>query len=340
MTMKRLGRALPAAVMALCLILGQAGVFAADIDVGAGKARAETVQTGGRKLKPRSELKAEKPDKPEETGKPEEAEKSDRPEKPDKPDKPQNPGKSDKKPEKPDSHLSTTIDDANIPVDWATGEGDFPARFVELENQIRSGQSSAKIAYLTFDDGPYALTDQYLATLAQYNVRATFFVIGKPAQTARYQAIAQDGHALGNHTYSHGIFTGLYSSPASFIQQVDLLESYLYGITGIRTNFVRFPGGSPTAGGYKPEIVQLLRERGYGYVDWSAYSGDGFSAPLDAETAYQTVIRTVGNQQIAVVLMHDYSAATAEALPRIIETLRAKGYLLLPLTYESCMINK
>lgn len=338
MTAKRGWKVLPVA-MALCLTLGQAGVFAADVDAGAGKARASSSETSGRKLKPKSEATAEKAEAPEKLDETETDEKPEKPEKPEKTEKPEKPEKPEKT-EKPEIDLTAPIDDTKIPLDWATGEGNFPARFIELENQIRSGQSSAKIAYLTFDDGPYAITDQYLATLAQYNVRSTFFVIGKPTQVARYQAIAQSGHAFGNHTYSHGIFTGLYASPASFIQQVDLLENYLYDITGIRTNFARFPGGSPTAKGYKPAIVQLLRERGYGYVDWTAYSGDGFSAPLDAETAYQTVIRTVGDQQIAVVLMHDYSPATAAALPRIIETLRAKGYLLLPLTYESCMISK
>ncbi|MBE6032865.1 MAG: hypothetical protein E7224_06695, partial [Clostridiales bacterium] len=97
-----------------------------------------------------------------------------------------------------------------------------------LEDKILAGESDVKIAYLTFDDGPYKQTEQYLAILDQYDIKATFFVIGRPDRADYYRLIRDKGHTIANHTYSHGIRKGLYDSPQSFIGQVNKLEDLLY----------------------------------------------------------------------------------------------------------------
>ena len=149
-----------------------------------------------------------------------------------------------------------------------------------LEDKINRGESGVKIAYLTFDDGPYDLTYSVLDLLRANDIRATFFVIGKDGVEDRYKRIVDEGHTLANHTYYHNIGSGLYDSADSFIYQVKKLEDYLYNITGYRTGIVRFPGGSPTAGKYKDEIVNRLHEMGYNYVDWTSETGDGSSKKL------------------------------------------------------------
>ena len=138
-----------------------------------------------------------------------------------------------------------------------------------LEDKINKGESSVKIAYLTFDDGPYDLTYQVLDLLKSNDIRATFFVLGKDDTQEQYKRIVSEGHTLANHTYYHNIGSGLYDSADSFISQVKKLEDYLYNITGYRTSIVRFPGGSPTAGKYKDEIVDRLHEMGYNCITYA-----------------------------------------------------------------------
>ena len=99
-----------------------------------------------------------------------------------------------------------------------------------LEDQVASGKSNYKIAYLTFDDGPYYLTYDFLNTLDKYDILATFFTIGLDKEVCYddqtktcsniYQDIASKGHTMANHTYSHAIFYGLYNSSDTFIDNV------------------------------------------------------------------------------------------------------------------------
>lgn len=86
-------------------------------------------------------------------------------------------------------------------------------------------------------------------------------------------------------------------------------------------------------------VVAALAADGLGYVDWNCYTGDGLPGVLTTEKAYQNAVSSVGEQKIVVMLMHDYSAATLEALPDIIDTLKAKGYMMMPLFRESVMIR-
>lgn len=218
----------------------------------------------------------------------------------------------------------------------------------ELEHKIINGESNYKIAYLTFDDGPYYLTDKYLEILKQYNIKATFFTIGSGKETCydkrsascmeTYKRIVDDGHTIANHTYSHGIFYGLYGSTNSFIEQVKKQENLIKQKTGITTNIVRFPGGSSTAGKLKNSIIEELRKNNYGWVDWSAQDGDG--GTLNSTTQAWNIFTNSINDNIEVVLFHDYSNITLEILPEAIEYLQNNNYILLPLFYDSVAINK
>ena len=217
-----------------------------------------------------------------------------------------------------------------------------------FENKVANKEVNYKIAYLTFDDGPYNLTHKFLEVLEKYNVRATFFTIGLDKEKCYdnrsiscqevYSKIAKHGHTMANHTYSHSIFNGLYSSTNSFIDNVKKQEQLIKNKTGITTNIVRFPGGSYSSGSLKQDIIKNLRNIGYGWVDWTASNGDGGYIP-DANTAMNNLKNTI-NEDIEVILFHDYSYLTLEILPQIIEYLQSKNYILLPLFYESKMVNK
>lgn len=219
---------------------------------------------------------------------------------------------------------------------------------LELENKIIKKETDYKIAYLTFDDGPYYSTNDFLKVLKENDVKATFFTIGLNKERcydnqlkechSLYKKIVLDGHTIANHTYSHLIFNGLYSSSTSFINQVVKQEEFIKEKTGVITNIVRFPGGSSTAGNLKNDIIKGLREKKYGWVDWSAQDGDGGYLP-NKDVAWNNFTNSI-NQNIEVVLFHDYNKITLSILPDAIKYLKDNNYILLPLFYESNMINK
>lgn len=84
---------------------------------------------------------------------------------------------------------------------------------LQADKNKTDGEMAGKKVYLTFDDGPSENTDQILEILDQYDVKATFFVIGKEdkASKKRYQKIYESGHTLGMHSYSHS-YSGIYKS--------------------------------------------------------------------------------------------------------------------------------
>ena len=123
----------------------------------------------------------------------------------------------------------------------------------------------------------------------------------------------------------------------TFIYQVKKLEDYLYDITGYRTSIVRFPGGSPTAGKYKDEIVNRLHEMGYNYVDWTSETGDGSSKKLAEKDTWSWYQDTTRDKNIIVLLMHDYNYSTFNNLQRIIDDLKSRGFIFLPLHNKSVM---
>ena len=227
----------------------------------------------------------------------------------------------------------------NIDLELENKYNEYYDNISLLEKKINDGKTDVKIAYLTFDDGPYDLTSQVLDKLKENNIRATFFVLGKNGYDETYRRIVREGHTLGNHTYYHNIGKGLYNSADGFMDQVNKLENYLFDLTGYRTTLVRFPGGSDTAGELKEPIVNKLHEKGYNYVEWTCETGDGSSKKLSQKDTYSWFIDTLGNQKIMVLLMHDYNHSTFNDLQRIIDYLKNNNYIFLPLNNKSVMVN-
>lgn len=104
----------------------------------------------------------------------------------------------------------------NIEKNTTKLKEDYYKDIKKLEDEIISGKSNKKIAYLTFDDGPYYKTYQFLDVLDKYNVNATFFTIGlgkekcldnrKEDCRKLYNEIVKRGNTIANHTYSHLIW--------------------------------------------------------------------------------------------------------------------------------------
>lgn len=201
---------------------------------------------------------------------------------------------------------------------------------IEDEDIVES-QENLKVAYLTFDDGPsLKVTPAILDILKEYNIKATFFVVGSQAEKhpELLLRIVEEGHLISNHSYSHN-YKYIYSSIENFLSDIKMTEDILKGVLGdnFDPTIIRFPGGS--FGKNKAKARNAAVQHGYKYIDWNVLNGDaeGVSIPVSKQLA--RIKETLRNQKSAVVLMHDNDAkqTTVEALPKIIEYIGSQGYV-------------
>lgn len=210
-----------------------------------------------------------------------------------------------------------------------------------LEEMVENGETELKIAYLTFDDGPYEITDRYLDVLEDYGILATFFERWRDWDyyESIFRRVAASGHTIGNHSYTHDIHGSLYQSVDSFMEDILRNREFIQEHLGITTHVLRFPGGSGASGSLKQGIIEELRKERYAYVNWNSATLDGMYE-LSAAEYRDNVLDKTGGRKFLVVLMHDYSKNTLTALPEIIEGLQDQGYVFLPLFYESLAVNR
>lgn len=193
-----------------------------------------------------------------------------------------------------------------------------------------------KVAYLTFDDGPSNVTPRVLDTLKRHQVKATFFVIGNttPQGIALYKRIVSEGHAIGNHSFSHN-YREIYKSVSAFQRDIDKLNKLLEQTIQYRPDILRFPGGSNNTVSYRAggryimnKITSDITERGYQYFDWNVNSTDASPGKRTKADIVASVKKQAANHGQIIVLLHDGPGrwSTAEALPEIISYLKSRGY--------------
>ncbi len=178
-----------------------------------------------------------------------------------------------------------------------------------------SGISEKAIA-LTFDDGPSDYTEELLDGLALYEARATFFVIGSNAE--KYPEIVkrahEEGHLIGNHTYSHIDF---YKSTLTEIEEnIQKGSAVIEQITGEKPLFLRAPYGNVN-------FLQLKQLNCF-FVHWSASTLDWFREEEDY--IYKRIMKKAQDGEI--ILMHDTREVTVKAVLRAIPELQEQGYEL------------
>lgn len=210
-----------------------------------------------------------------------------------------------------------------------------------LQNNFQS--DGKKIAFLTFDDGPSTtVTPQVLDILKSNDVKATFFLVGsnieRNGQSKSLVArILQDGHAIGNHTYTHDLkilYPGNKVDPNKYMEEVTETNNAISGVIGqdFKTRATRMPGGYMSRVYYKDPNLSafnaVLKENNMYSIDWNAYDGDAEGKRKNAEELLQEVKNSVGNKEKVVLLMHDTygKEETAKALPEIIKYLKDQGY--------------
>ena len=205
-------------------------------------------------------------------------------------------------------------------------------------SESNAGQETIHKVYLTFDDGPSIYTNEILDILDQYDVKATFFVVGKDGSDAEeaLQRIVEDGHTLGMHSYSHK-YKELYESLDSFTEDFTQIRDYIYQATGVESVYYRFPGGSSNTVSNMDmhEFIDYLDSQGVEYFDWNVSSGDGGSRNLSIDTLLENCTEDIDTRDTSIILLHDSAEkpATVEALPDIIENILARpDTVILPIT--------
>jgi peptidoglycan/xylan/chitin deacetylase (PgdA/CDA1 family) len=194
---------------------------------------------------------------------------------------------------------------------------------------------TTKTAYLTFDDGPSAYTEQLLAVLNEHDVSGIFFVMGNQIKTTAnadeiLQRIIHQGHFIGLHTMTHDMDT-LYkneNSAQTFIDEMLQLRAELHRRVGWETNLCRAPYGKK--GQFTPAHHQAVADNGLYCIDWHLSSRD-WEKQTAAEIVDQVTIelKQHQNDQELVVLLHEYQR-TVDALPQIIALLKEHGYAFAP----------
>lgn len=189
-----------------------------------------------------------------------------------------------------------------------------------------SYKKTEKIVYLTFDDGPSDLTLEVLDILKREDVKGTFFVVGKEAETRPeiINRIDEEGHTIGNHSYNHR-YEELYGHFQEFWGQIKRTEEIIRLITGERPQLVRAPGG--TAGHFDEVYFQLMKQGGYHVFDWNVDSGDSRYRGVPAKDIVKGATTKVSGNEV-IVLLHDGNghAESIKALPDIISHYKKQGY--------------
>jgi peptidoglycan/xylan/chitin deacetylase (PgdA/CDA1 family) len=176
---------------------------------------------------------------------------------------------------------------------------------------------------LTFDDGPWVSTPAVLKALAAECVKAVFFPIGKHATyyPEILRQVAAAGHTIGSHTWSH--------QDLSRIKNIDEAKAEIEkGVSAVKwaledqgqeAPFFRFP-----ALRHPPELVTYMGERNIAIFSTDM---DSFDFKMrKPEQVIKSVMDKLAKHSKGIVLMHDFQHATSEAVPQLLEQLKAGGY--------------
>lgn len=164
---------------------------------------------------------------------------------------------------------------------------------------------------LTFDDGPDTSSSEVLKVLHKHKASATFFCIGR--QIEAHPDIAHqmlnEGHLLGNHTYSHPLRWG-WSSTKTVRREIEMGNAILHTITGKKNKLFRPPFGVTN-----PMIARALNATKLNIIGWDLRSLD--TAIKDEEKLYQRIVQRIKTSSI--LLMHDSQTHTPAVLDRVLD---------------------
>lgn len=194
------------------------------------------------------------------------------------------------------------------------------ARNYQLFGNLTSHvETNNKVVALTFDDGPTKNSDAILSLLDDYQVKATFFLIGKDIEDQPEEArkIAEAGHQIGNHTYSHKRM--VLKSPSFIKHEIEKTDDLIADIGYTKSIVVRPPYGKKLIG-----LPYYLNKHQRETITWNL-EPDTFFTQADEKVRY--VKENI--QPGSIILMHPMYDATdneIQAIKEILQTLKDEGY--------------
>ena len=183
-----------------------------------------------------------------------------------------------------------------------------------------------KLVALTFDDGPSSeCTPRLLDILKKENVKATFFLVGKNIKENEDIVIRMknEGHLIGNHTYSHIKLDECNISSA--VGEINKTNEIIKSITGEDVKYIR-----PPYGAYSDKLLSHVNMTP---VLWSIDPDDW--ATTDTAYVVKSVVYKVKNGDI--ILLHDIYDSSVEAALEIIDRLSSKGFVFV--TVDQLMLD-
>jgi peptidoglycan/xylan/chitin deacetylase (PgdA/CDA1 family) len=190
----------------------------------------------------------------------------------------------------------------------------------------RSGEHR-KFVTLTFDDGPFPeTTPRVLELLAQHEVHATFFVIGRYLDGDSERAVASRevlkktadaGHLIGNHTHDHSLLTNI--THTQVLDQLDKGAASIERVLGHKPILLRPPYGQLDDFGQN-----AVRERGLDIMLWNVEAQD--MERDDIYTMYTELVHQLAVKEGGVVLLHDIRWSSIHILERLLPYLDAKRW--------------
>lgn len=197
------------------------------------------------------------------------------------------------------------------------------------EEQQQKLNESKKIA-ITFDDGPGEEgTEEILQSLAEYDAKATFFMLSQSAEKYPDLAkkVADQGHEIANHSITHPDLKKVDEGQAK--EEIETSKETITDITGKEPTLFRPPYGS-----YSETVTDIAAESNQNIVLWSLDTRDWES--LNAEQMYENVVDNT--KPGSIILMHDIHHATADAVPDILKELSDEGYEFVTVSELSSLI--
>lgn len=183
-------------------------------------------------------------------------------------------------------------------------------------------ETEKKIA-LTFDDGPNEVTLLVLDVLKKYNAKATFFCIGKNIETHPdiLKRALEEGHTVGNHTYSHSPFFDFYDKD-QVIAEIKRTDDLIESVLGKKVNLFRPPYGVTN-----PSIRRALAVTKHKTIGWNIRSFDG--GIKNEKFIFDRIIKRI--KPGGIVLLHDTAIQTVSVLEQLLTFLQKKNYAVVPL---------
>lgn len=189
---------------------------------------------------------------------------------------------------------------------------------------ICAGNTNQKEIAISFDDGPAINhTPEILRLLKQDNIKATFFCIGNriAGNENIVRQIKEDGHIIGNHSYSHHFWFDMFSSK-KMLQDLRLMDYELKRATGLQPKLFRPPYGVTN-----PNLKKAIMAGNYTPVGWSVRSMD--TVIKEEKILLDKIIKLL--KPGAIFLFHDTSSTTLQMLPTFIKEVKNRGYQIIPL---------